>query len=244
MSQFANYQQALERRTLEVLADGGRTFEDLLPHLRGAFPSVARFVLDELVSEGRLELADGIFYFPGSREVLPAPSPAQVASSLNGLWSRLPEPHPLYFEWYWDENALHFLGMLQDWTTATVAFLGCPRLFAHYAMTVSRRRMLLIDINERVLATLRGYLPGQAEFIVHNAFLPLPDGLRGQFDVAIMDSPWYLDHTKAWLARAFELLEEGEYTSLFPELTRDTAMAERREVLLIIDKLGLLSEHL
>jgi len=67
-----------------------------------------------------------------------------------------------------------------------------------------------------------------------------PNSIPTQFDVVLLDPPWYLDHTMTWIARALRFLKPGGeiVLTIFPELVRPSASTEREELMGTLEKLG------
>lgn len=236
----AKYTQLVDNRILQSLASGGRRLEELLPYLRGAFPLVVKSSLDGLVSVGKVELIDGVFYLPSNEKQICRQIVRSNSNGLGHLWDTLPEPHPLNFEWYWGYNTLDLIYQLQDWSNLRIAFLGCPKLFTYFALQSSSKRLLLVDRNKWLLDVLRPNLPDFAEVLIHDLFSPIPHHLYGQFDVVFADPPWYLEHSKVWLTRSLELTAQGLiYFSLFPELIRSNAKIDRENFLAFLHSCSL-----
>ena len=66
----------------------------------------------------------------------------------------------------------------------------------------------------------------------YDAFTEIPEAFREQFDCVVFDPPWYPEDYELWLRRARTLAPSGICCfSLFPELTRPEASAERSAIL-------------
>jgi hypothetical protein len=63
----------------------------------------------------------------------------------------------------------------------------------------------------------------------------------GAFDVLLVDAPWYVNYIKAWLAGAISAASANGaivVLSLFPELTRPSAVVERQELFGFFNTIG------
>lgn len=107
-------------------------------------------------------------------------------------------------------------------------------------------RLAVADVSEAVLGFIAETAPGvgiEVEPVQHDLRWPLPDTIRGQFDVAMTDPPYTPEGAKLFLSRAVEGLRPGPARSIFfsfgPKGT-DESLAVQREIL----DLGLVTHRL
>ena len=145
-----------------------------------------------------------------------------------------PELHPLHFEWYFTDDTVERLASTVRHRARFIS-LGVPTVAAHLAE--AGREVTVVDAN--ALIPIR--FPNAAArwcFVEHD--LRTEFVAYGRYDEIIFDAPWYLVDVLVWLTRAQSLARRGGRIvfSLFPELTRTRAEAERDAILDVADALG------
>lgn len=217
--ELRNYIDRLKRRIEDVLrSDGQLSLCELISRCEGAFPGDVLNAIGEL---GDAKLV-------GVNSVLNN-GPNRVLSPESDI---LPEPHPADFDW-------RFSGATREYLTSVVSasvsesskilLLCVPTLLD--ALRQKGRQAVLIDHNQATIRSLIGAGHLGAIFgDIFDADLPLEEE---QFDVCIIDPPWYPEHYRNSLFHAARALRTGAvaWMSLLPSLTRPTAIADRRAVI-------------
>jgi hypothetical protein len=229
------YRAELTLRLQHELRRGHLTFKDLVGSAEGAYPSDVLFVLSTLQTAGESGLV-------ASRLLADARN-AEQTEEASGCRSQqltensddLPEPHPLDFDWRFSQNALL---NLQKEIRATpddrIAVLGAPTLFMK--LVDSGLNTHLFDKNPHVIQHLKS--SGYASLTQCDLFKY--SGHSAQFEWAIADPPWYLEHYRTFLAVSRNLLvPEGRlFLSVLPRLTRPSAASDRLQIITDASDLG------
>jgi len=209
------YQSKIQRRIRGSLSHGCHSFAEVVRYCQGAYPTIVRDllerqpdVLSKLASMFRL-------------------TPATAIGPTNSKLAQI-EGNPVLASWYFTDETCSRISRLWDWTQGSIAFLGTPRLYEWFASAGLGKRRILLDLDALVLATLADAQSGNGELLRYDAQSEVPENLRGQFDFVIFDPPWYPEDYGLWLQRAMTLAPGGMLcVSLFPELTRPAAAAQR-----------------
>lgn len=209
-----------------ALADGATTSTAICRGCRGAFPAL---VLDLLESTlGRPGLSHRAW-----RDEEPGMYDAGLPS--------MPEPHPVDYEWRYTAATADLLASHIADQGPRIACLGTPTVF--WRLRHMGADAVLMDRNPGLLQTLER--SDQDRFRLMDLLDPeAPNRAReessGLFDVVLLDPPWYVDHTAAWIARALRLLRPGGHLilTLFPDLVRPSARNERSQLTSLMERLG------
>ncbi|MFO1097227.1 MAG: hypothetical protein U1E81_02875 [Xanthobacteraceae bacterium] len=187
--------------------------------LKGAFPAVVAGSLQALINHERMFSNRAAWQYIRQRSA--------------------PEPHPIDFDWRFTRatsNSLADLACAQG----SVLCVGTPSVFE--AIAARGGEALLLDRNP----LLKFPKNSACRYTVTD--LREKEELRGEFDAAVLDPPWYPEHYRTWIARALTLLARPGviYLALFRELTRPGASGDRDFVLSLLEALGnvsFLREH-
>lgn len=234
-----SYKKRLSQEILQEFKAGYNTIERLLPRLKGAYPTVVLDLLKEMNVKGvlsvKLDSKDTVRELP---ELQHNPLSDHEWRLFTRLLDEFPEPHPVYFEWYYNTQTLHDLCSRTDLQNKAIALLGCPRVFFFFQMRGIGKRRVLFDINDRGLKAIKSVFP--SSLLVHyDAFERLPKSMLRKFDIVFFDPPWYLDHFRIWLARACSLLGSGKlFMPLWGSLVREGASEERELIKNKLSSLG------
>jgi hypothetical protein len=194
------------------------SLQELLPRMRGAFPSV---VWDRVVATGREKvLGRGRTHLERQGE------------------ESVPELHPLDFEWYFTADCAASLAAWISTKRETVLCLGAPTVAA--AAVDRGRSVILVDRNPLVAHRLPALLRASKLWLLNIA------DARGHLDpceIVMFDAPWYPADICEWLNLASHLTNTGGLIafSLFPSLVRSTARRERELILEFASRLGQVS---
>ena len=195
----------------------------------GAYPTEVRSALESLQVLGKAKAApNGIWMLAHSDAEL-APRNQQINSAPSSVPDLFfPEPHALDFDWRFTSETLEFLRRyISGFKVRSVAVLGAPTLFKYLADTGTNAH--LFDNNTQVVKRLQqaGYCNvTECDLLRH---LPA----RENFDCAVADPPWYLEHYSAFIEAGRRILaSRGKLlVSMLPRLTRPSATADRAQVL-------------
>lgn len=216
------YRQRVMRCLIDELTDGPKSLNRLVQACRGAFPTVVLECLHELRS--------GIIPTFTS-----AWSLASCASDRPLHYSPLArvEGNPILSSWYFTDRTCQALGELRDWHGLRIAFLGTPKLYEWFRRHDLGAERVLLDLDDVVLRCLAQSDPPEHDALhCYDVADGIPPTLNQKYDCVFFDPPWYSDQYEIWLYRAFQLVSSGfVYFSLFPDLTRPSAAAEREELL-------------
>lgn len=151
--------EEVHRGVLDVLmasaAPGCRSFAELLEHVPGAYPPDVAAALTRLTRLTALRLVDAATHARLTRNR----GQVSAATAAREAWELvLPEPHPLDYDWRWDQRTAGRLlahCLRASSRDDTVALLGTPTLM-HAAATPARHwRWVLLESS----AALRGSEP-------------------------------------------------------------------------------------
>lgn len=214
MNEKGAYEKEIEESVREALARSPRNFEGLCRAVPGVFPTVITAVLRQTW----------------------ATAPSRVSERYIGhINQKLPEPHPIDYEWRFDYETAHSLAVRLQEIGGEVCLFGAPTVFL--AGCELGLDATLVDRNPQLL----NWLPAEHRKRVIqfdlNSLLPEP---KRPFDVLFMDAPWYPHHIEGWLANALRHLKPTGtlITTLFPSLTRPSARQERADLLSLFNSLG------
>jgi len=129
-----------------------------------------------------------------------------------------PSPHPLDFDWRYDEATAQALASLLR-TSPPVILIGAP--------TVAR---LLETAGDDITLVDRQPIQAVHQHLVFDAASFIADR---DYRTALADPPWYPAQLKSWSESAARAVGPGGtiYVSVWPDATRPTAAAERALVL-------------
>ncbi len=141
------------------------------------------------------------------------------------------EPHPLDFDWRFDQRTqVALTRLLNGMREKRIVCLGTPTIA--YRLAGLGHQVVLIDNN--ALADAR---PDSLEVLTGDVACALA---LGAADLVVVDPPWYPDQMTRWLQLAVELLSVGGqlWTSMFGELLRPRAATERTELMTELERIG------
>jgi hypothetical protein len=166
----------------------------------------------------------------------------ELASALRQLTTVLPEPTPLYSQWWFSFRTYpRLLSLLRrrEGDRWRVAFLGAPTLGAIFSQ-VSRCDTTILDIDTAVLEQLPSHCSPNTATVQYDARTRPGPGLRGQFHVLFVDPPWGREILRRFLVNASELTCDGGTVAVtFPQLlTRPGMVEERKDLLELANHVG------
>lgn len=136
--------------------------------------------------------------------------------------SKGPEEHCLASEWYFTDSTASRLAELRG--RGSLACLGTPTV----AKAARASEPLLVDTS--AFAAARGYCDGRSvRQLRHDLRTTVPRTLERTADTVILDPPWHLLDTLAWLSNATTIVRQAGLLAmpLPQELTKRRAREER-----------------
>ena len=213
------YQADLDRRIAEAATVPGATLESISSAARGAFPAL---VAERLRATGSWMPSGSVASEPVGRRAC-AHREARPG----------PELHAVEFEWYFTDRCAAALAGLFRSRSGPTLLLGAPTVAR--ALRLRGASADLVDrspfLGERFGSLLRGHARQDLR-------RPLPQ-LRSHA-VVFFDAPWHEDHLHRWLWQASRAVARNGTIAftLFGELTRPAARAERQRLLSLADSIG------
>jgi Probable N6-adenine methyltransferase len=232
-----DYTAALKLRLTRELAERGPLgFQELVEDAEGAYPSDVLSALRALQEDGQA------FLLPSAKwSKTESSSQPVVHRSSNTRQTRaassdgLPEPHPVDFDWRFTTKTLADLGKyINASELENVAVLGAPTLYRY--LRDSGINAHLFDKNPYIVRHFKatGY-----STVTQSDLFKFSD-FSAQFQWAIADPPWYIEHYYAFLKAGSKLLaKEGKLLlSVLPRLTRLSAPRDRLNIIELAGKFG------
>ena len=223
----ADYRRRVGATIQAAVSGGATTLTSICRQCQGAFPPIVRELLVDTLHGRSLPHRSWRDEEPGMFDsAIPA----------------MPEPHPIDYEWRYTATTADALAEYFVKQRSRVACLGTPSVF--WRLCHLNADAFLLDRNRGLLGSLE---PENRKRLILTDLLEdgsnwkKPDSSPGQFDAVLLDPPWYLDHTVAWIARALNFLKPGGeiVLTLFPELVRPAATRERADLMRVLETLGM-----
>jgi hypothetical protein len=231
------YSAALKLRLMrELAARSPRTLQELVQAAEGAYPSDVLSALQAMQQDNEAFLLSSGAWSERDRSVdAVVDKLTDEEQPKHDLSDGLPEPHPLDFDWRFTPKTLCDIRRYLDLTDVDqVAVLGAPTLYKYLADSGSK--VQLFDKNPSVIQhfTEAGYSS------VRECDLFRFSTFQTQFQWAVADPPWYIEHYHAFLKASRKLLaREGKLLlSVLPRLTRPTAPKDRLNIVEVAARLG------
>lgn len=210
-----SYDDDVDTWTLAAVRAGPTSFDDLICHLPGVYPT------DVCAALARLHAGSAITGVELDRAQRRQPRPTFASPP-----STLPVPHPLDFDWRFTPAALAALvaacdrGVGKD---ACIVCIGAPSL--HEWLVAGRTTSTLLDANDEMVAALS--LVGPGAICLRLGCDPLPEVVA---DAVVIDPPWYPEHVDLFLWAASQLCADAGVVLLsFPPAGTRPGVAEERE---------------
>lgn len=215
-----------------ALAEGKRTFGEVLCALPGVYPTEVLPSLHRITAAGGLQ--------PNCLSAIERDASRRRTPIRRGIdW--LPLPHPLDFEWRFSGETCAALLARADALNRRdqpIALIGTPGLCAHLLEhgPIGRPFSFLGEANV-VTGELRRRAIREAAEI---SFLAC-DANPGLADTVVIDPPWYADYIRPLFRMAAAACHVGGHVlvSLPPEGARPSARTDRRQTLALARRLGL-----
>jgi hypothetical protein len=217
----ASFGQVLETLVADAVARGASSFTDLLARLPGAWPPDVHAALDRLSAGG---IVDSSLVHPLVGRARCGPGADLVVNHAIDL----PSPHPLDYDWRFDERTVaSLLDRCLELTADgdSIALLGAPSLLRSALERNLARRFVLLDRNRAVTDELASVRTDAV------AFCDLARGPLPKLDarVIVADPPWYPAYTRAflWAATQTAVPRARVLLSQPTPITRPGVLAER-----------------
>lgn len=226
------FAEDVRRWILQAVADGVGHFDELLAHLPGVYPTVVLDALRRLAVDRRISLRRVAAF---ERDAARAPIPRVVGA--------LPPPHPLEYEWRFDDATA-----AQLWSTACsltprggrVMLFGTPTVAL--AALASPKRVPAIFVGEANPIT-----DAVSALAAASRRPMIVDTCQGaviaaeSISTVVIDPPWYPDFVRPMMRLAASICEVGGtiLISLPPIGTRPDIIDERRRLLNTFKRLQL-----
>lgn len=205
-----------------AVQDGTVSLRQLVERCEGADPLTVRSALADHVAQGL------------SLERLAAPAIAD-----GPVERHLPPPHPLDYEWRFSQRgAESILSRARAAGARDLTFMGTTTAAVAAARQGGWDQLVAFDRSRTILDAVRG-LQLPLELVVADVSSHVPT--VGRADTVIIDPPWYLEHTSAFIAAAArECRTGGLVLASLPGIgTRPGIHAERLELKRRASSLGL-----
>ena len=239
----------IEEEISHHIYSGQNTFEKLLRSLSGMYPVDVRKFISHMVSKGRIVVnKQGKYLLPTFSHPFQKNDILKVVDQeYSRFLKSMPDSHPLDYDWYFSLNGAKFIftTILENHRVPdkSLLFLGTP-LTAVYFLLVEDKlpiniKISIIDKNEDLLASIRKRFK-KCSIIVHDLQNELGNEVKEQYEIIIMDPPWYIDYYRLFISRSAELIASNGwlYSSLFPFNTRPYAVQERIDIMTLFTTSG------
>ncbi len=269
MNNHKYFQKTIENHVLSVTYKRPTTFMELLEKSFNCDPVLLKDTLSELTdadmiyevdeqgpavryqsrkkagSQSEHELYFSVGYSEPCQNVSLAHSEMmQLQDMVTKILDSLPEPTPVYSQWWFSQKSYQKLVKLLLSLTegrSPIAFVACPTLgclFSHF----SCQPMTIFDIDEVILTKLMNHCCSKSATLVCYDISDRPDTqFKDKFQLVFVDPPWSRTSLRTFLLRTSTLLSPGGTLaiSLPPVFTRPTIKEERQNLLVLASKLGL-----
>jgi hypothetical protein len=228
----STFEEDVETWTAGAIRAGPTSFDDLVCHLPGVYPTEVRDALVRMRARGTIDDQEYQRALRRQSRVEPAP-----------YVSALPVPHPLDFDWRFADDALDVLTNTIDRFTppsAEILCLGTPSLTLRLRGATSHP-VTFLDANVSMVDSVSVIAPATGQGGDHCCRLgidPLPSVAQG---LVVIDPPWYPEHFRVFIWAASQLCRENGHVlvSFPPAGTRPGVSVERDQALDWAEELGL-----
>lgn len=206
-------------------------FTQVLSDSLNCDPTVLRSVLCEGVKDGVFRVSEVgsrvVFLLKDSRTTIhdefsercdaslarsPHRMPSKcVMSSIDAVLNALPDPTPVYSQWWFTRDTVFQLMRFLKRVCAPhseIAILGAPSLGAVYSQH-SRTPLTVFDIDVEVLQSLRTHFSSNASPVLYDTANTLERSFTGRFGVVFADPPWGRSLLRLFMRRTYELARVG-----------------------------------
>ena len=219
-----NFEQQIDR-WVESEAKRANDFCDLVRELKGVFPT---------------EVVDAIKRLVEQNDKFSELLPDECFEIKRPVIDWLPIPHPLDSDWRFTSSTRNWLveRIGQNGQECSIALLGTPSLIPDVIEEGICNHVHLFDVNPNVITAVNRRFPAVKTCLIDltTKVPPLQD-----FDVVVLDPPWYPKHWDSFLHAASNLCRKGgEVLASFPSVgTRDGVSSQFDEFLATADSVSL-----
>lgn len=203
----------LEQELL-TLCSSPKDFDYICKHMRGLDPIAINQNLVTLLKNKRLKKQDNLWVSTKTKgqnmkhgEIL------DHATHTNLSLTNFKIPHPLDYEWRNTESTIqYFMELIKELGAAKnkVLLLGMPYVFFQTTLENINRRVVLVDKNESLTATLgQGIVNCEDHQIINEDVFAAKPAKLGLFKSVLMDPPWYSEHFFQFIWLASQCIEVG-----------------------------------
>lgn len=230
MSDADDYNRIVDTAVIAAVYGGPTSFDDLVCHLPGIYPTDARDSLDRLLASAQIDDAGH------ARAIERRPLPAQPPRSMG-----LSVPHPLDFDWRFSDAGLDtVIGATTELVEPDdpLICLGAPSIVRRMQVDDHRRPAILVDANPLPVAVIG---TDDSRHFAHQCRLGTDALPKFSAPVVVIDPPWYAEYFDVFLWAAARLVTQGGYVLVsYPAVgTRPGVTAERDASLTWASALGL-----
>lgn len=191
------------------------TLHDVLVRCEGADPRLVASIIAEVQPES------------------PAPSsPGRLQTT--AFAGGAPAPNPLASQWWFTVETVERLAKLakdesSDRRSAKLLAVGAPTVALQYSRLYGEATAVDIDRDLKTVWSAAKALT----IVIGDIYEPSPSLPVSEYDVAIVDPPWYPEDLEAFLSFAIRSVRVGGniFCSLPPRMTRPTVVSERQTLL-------------
>ncbi len=204
------YYQDIREKILPLIKNGLNDLTLLSQKAEGAFPSE----IINALSDFKIEINNSNRLFV----------PHEVT---------FPEPNPIDYEWRFTKKTSENISNIIKNKELTIGCFGVPTVFQ--ALILEKRKYIfLFDINPFFNSLIKGnYKKNIIYCDLNNKLIK-----EYNFDIIIMDPPWYKDYYLNWIKQAINNLKENGtlYITKIPNLVRPNAKEEWLYIKKFFDK--------
>ena len=218
----SEYKEEVRRAVNRALAVGYTKFEEIMVVVGSPDPRLLKKVFDEINKKGTPDtqkLSDELKAKGLAARRLSAELPL-----------KLPAADPMRSQWWFTLDSVKYLAerVWEMSANGPAAFLGAPTVGFHYFNWFDNNTMIL-DADDDVINSLN--LPRNG--FIYDVSDEIPESLKHNHSVVLLDPPWYPTITELFIFRAYELLRQyGFILCIIPSrLTRPGLIVERTTLL-------------
>lgn len=204
-------------------------FTELLKKMYGIFPvNLLKTIYKNNNKIKLLDIKKSIQEIPNGRNYL--------AEKFN-----MPSPHMVNYEWrYTESSAKKIVDVIKNKKDIKMCCLGTPTIAIELIIQGYSKNTTFLDINTPMVHFIKSI---DSDIVCYEYDVQdiIPSYLINNYDVILMNPPWYLDYYKTFLSRAKQLMKKKGGTiicPLFSPLCNKTALSNLFELKNFIDSLS------
>ncbi len=170
-----------------------------------------------------------------------------LEKKVDSILASLPEASPVYSQWWFCrsvyERLVKFLLSIEV-KNARMAFIGCSTL-GSITSNYNKEKVDIFDIDKVLLDAVKEHCVEGTRLIHYDVTSGRRQDMEGRFNVVVADPPWSRTLLKSFLVRSASFVcRGGALVISFPQiLTRHSAEIERKNLVELAEKLGLLLQN-